>query len=155
MIFALSVGLFFAIPLFTMILSRLIFEEPLPEAMKPILMILVAPFAVGFSAYFATTGEVDIFAEALYMLMLFIINILFGRLSNLLGCCPFKLSWWAVSFPLAASAAASIRYAIFAQTLLTSVIAGIFLALATLIILVLFIRTLAGILRGELQMLTV
>jgi tellurite resistance protein len=154
MIFALSVGLFFAIPLFTMILSRLMFEEPLPEGMKPILMILVAPFAVGFSAYFATFGQVDAFAQALYMLMLFIISILFGQLKNLLNCCPFKLSWWAVSFPLAASAAASIRYAMFAQTLLTNVIACVFLAIATLIILALFIRTLTGIFRGELQMLS-
>jgi tellurite resistance protein len=110
MVFALAVGLFFAIPLFTLIFSRLIFESPLPDALKPSLLILVAPFAVGFSAYAVTAGEIDLFASALYMLTLFVLAVLLPRLVNLPRCCPFRVSWWAVSFPLAASAAASLRY---------------------------------------------
>jgi tellurite resistance protein len=43
--------LFFAVPLFTLIFSRLLFEPPLPAALKPSLLILVAPFAVGYSTY--------------------------------------------------------------------------------------------------------
>ena len=35
MIFALAVGLFLAVPLFTLIFSRLLFEPPLPDALKP------------------------------------------------------------------------------------------------------------------------
>ena len=54
MVFALAVGLFFAIPLFTLIFSSLIFELPMPDALRPSLLILAAPFAVGFSAYSAT-----------------------------------------------------------------------------------------------------
>ena len=42
---ALAVGLFFAVPLFTLIFSRLLFEPPLPDALKPSLLILVAPSA--------------------------------------------------------------------------------------------------------------
>ena len=41
---------FFAFPLFTLILSRLIFEEPMPQPQRPSLLILVATFAVSFSA---------------------------------------------------------------------------------------------------------
>ncbi len=63
MVFALAVGLFFALPLFTLILSRLLFEAPLPAALQPSLLILFAPFAVGFSAYVATTGTVDLFGR--------------------------------------------------------------------------------------------
>jgi tellurite resistance protein len=45
MVLALAVGLFFAVPIFTLIFSRLLFEPPLPDALKPSLLILVAPFA--------------------------------------------------------------------------------------------------------------
>ena len=104
MVLALAVGLFFAVPLFTLIFSRLVFEPPMPDALKPSLLILVAPFAVGYSTYTVTTGQTDLFAEALYMLMLFMLAVLLGQLRNLPACCPFRVSWWAVSFPLAAAA---------------------------------------------------
>jgi tellurite resistance protein len=68
-----AVGLFFAIPLFTLILSRLVFEPPMPDALQPSLLILVAPFAVGFSTYVTTTGQIDLFAQSLYMLTLFML----------------------------------------------------------------------------------
>ena len=72
MVFALAVGLFFAVPLFTLIFSRLLFEPPLPDALKPSLLILVAPFAVGCSTYIVTVGHTDLFSDALFMLTLFL-----------------------------------------------------------------------------------
>ena len=111
MVFALAVGLFFAVPLFTLIFSRILFEPMLPDALKPTLLILVAPSAVGYSAYTVTVGQTDLFAEALYMLTLFLLAVLLGQLRNLPFCCPFRVSWWAVSFPLAASSIAALRFA--------------------------------------------
>jgi hypothetical protein len=49
MVFALAGGLFFAVPLFTLVFSRLVFEPPLPVALKPSLLTLVALFAVVYS----------------------------------------------------------------------------------------------------------
>ena len=43
MVLGLAVGLFFTIPLFTMIFSRLVFEEPLPKPLQASLLILLAP----------------------------------------------------------------------------------------------------------------
>ena len=154
MVFATAVGLFFAVPLFTIILSRLMFEESLPGALQPSLLILVAPFSVGFSAYLASTGAVDGFATALYMLMLFILAVLLTRLYHLRNCCPFRVSWWAVSFPLASSAVAALKYATFAPSLFTDIIAISLLALASLIIALLFVRTAVGIAGGELRSLS-
>lgn len=54
--FGLAVGLFFACPLFTLILSRLIFEEQ-TQPQRPSLLILVATFAVSFSAYLSVVGR--------------------------------------------------------------------------------------------------
>jgi tellurite resistance protein len=154
MVFALAIGLFFAVPLFTLIFSRLLFEPPLPDALKPSLLILVAPFAVGFSTYTVTAGQTDLFAEALYMLMLFILAVLLGQLRYLPTCCPFRVSWWAVSFPLAACSIAALRFATAQPGFITDGIAVALLALATTVILVLFGRTLWGLARGELRTLS-
>jgi tellurite resistance protein len=151
MVFALAVGLFFSVPLFTLILSRLLFEPPLPDALKPSLLILVAPFAVGYSTYTLTVGQTDLFAQALYMLTLFVLAVLLSQLRNLPVCCPFRVSWWAVSFPLAASAIAALRYATADQGAITDCIAIMLLALATLVVAGLFVRTLMGLFRGELR----
>ncbi|HWZ47491.1 MAG TPA: SLAC1 anion channel family protein [Herbaspirillum sp.] len=151
MIFALAVGLFFTIPLFTLIFSRLLFQTPMPSAMQPSLLILVAPFAVGFSAYVTTTGHVDLFATALFYLTLFILAVLLVRIRRLARCCPFRISWWSVSFPLAASAVSTLKFFSYEKNLATEGIAIGLLAFATIIIAALLARTLAGIFNGELR----
>ena len=154
MVFALAVGLFFAVPLFTLIFSRLLFEPPLPNALKPSLMILVAPLAVGYSSYRVTTGQSDLFAEALYMLTLFLLAVLIGQMRSLPICCPFRVSWWAVSFPLAASSIAALRFASAQPGLITDAIAIALLTLATVVIVLLLGRTVLGLVKGELRALS-
>ena len=154
MVFGLAVGLFFAVPLVTMIVSRLLFEAPLPAALQPSLLILVAPFAVGFATYVATTGAIDLFAEALYALTLFMLAVLLPKLAQLGWTCPFRVAWWAVSFPLAASAVAALRVAAAEPSWPTDGVALALLALATLVILWLLVRTLIGLVRGELRTLS-
>ena len=154
MVFCVAVGLFFAVPLFTLIFSRLLFEPPLPDTLQPSLLILAAPFAVGCSSYTLTAGRADLFAQALAMLTLFMLAVLLGRLRHLAACCPFRVSWWAVSFPLAAAAIAAQRLAAAAPNLITDAIALALLGLATLVIAGLLVRTLAGLARGELRTLS-
>lgn len=154
MLMDLAVGLFFAIPLFTLIFARLVFQPRLPDALQPTLLILVAPFAVGYSTYTVTVGTTDLFAQALYLLALFLLAVLLGRLRTLRQCCPFRFGWWAVSFPLAASAIAALRYAAFAPGWLSESVAVAALALATTVIAGLLLRTLTGLARGELRTLS-
>jgi tellurite resistance protein len=154
MVLSLSVGIFFAIPLFTLIFSRLVFEAPLPDNLQPTLLILLAPFAVGFSTYVVTTRQIDLFAESLYMLTLFILAVLVGRLRLMATCCPFRVSWWAVSFPLAAAAITALRFASAEQQMITDGIALALLALSTTVIAGLLVRTAVGILKGELRTLS-
>ena len=154
MVFCLAVGLFFAIPLFTLIFSRLVFEAPLPDALQPTLMILLAPFAVGTSTYIATTGTVDLFAQSLYALTLFMLAVLVGKLRYLGRCCPFRVAWWAVSFPIAAAAVAALRVAMAFPGPTTDTIAIALLAGATAVIAWLLGRTVVGVARGELRTLS-
>jgi tellurite resistance protein len=154
MILSLAVGLFFAVPLFTLIFSRLVFEAPMPDALQPTLLILVAPFSVGFSSYVVTVGRIDLFAESLYFLMLFVLAVLLGRLRTLRQCCPFRVTWWAVSFPLAASTIAALKFAAFDPNWFTVGVAWVLLALATVTIAGLLVRTLSGVVQGELRTLS-
>ena len=154
MVASLAIGLFFAIPLFTLIFSRLVFEAPMPDALQPSLLILVAPFAVGVSTYTVTTATFDLFAEALFMLTLFVLAVLLNRLRNLVVCCPFRVSWWAVSFPLATSAIASLRYATAQPSWLGTLMAVLLLILASVTIGALLVRTLVGLVCGELRTLS-
>jgi tellurite resistance protein len=88
------------------------------------------------------------------MLTLFLLAVLLGQIRHLPLCCPFRLSWWAVSFPLAASSIASLRFAAAEPSLVTDLIAWALLALATLVIGALSARTLWGLARGELRTLS-
>lgn len=154
MVFGLAVGLFFTIPLFTVIFSRLVFEAPLPDALQPSLLILLAPFAVGTSTYIVTSGQVDLFAQALLWLTLFLLAVLLGRLRYLAKCCPFRVAWWAVSFPLAAAAIAALRIDLALRGPVHDFVAVALLALSTVVIVALLIRTLLGVARGELKTLS-
>ncbi len=55
----------------------------MPDALQPLLLILVAPFALGFSTYVTTTGQVDLFAQSLYVLTLFMLAVLLRTLAGL------------------------------------------------------------------------
>lgn len=154
MVAGLAVGLFLSIPLFTLVFTRLVFEPPLPAPLQPTLLVLVAPTAVGMSAYVATTGEVDLFAKSLYAVTIFLLAVLLGRLRHLPSCCPFKMGWWAVSFPLAACAIAALRFADAEPGWASEAIAFVLVALSTVVILWLLGQTLLGMARGELRQLS-
>ena len=70
-------------------------------------------------------------------------------------CSPFRVSWWAASFPLAATAVAALKYADYAKHPVTDAIAAVILALASLIIAVFVVQTLGGVARGKLRELSV
>ncbi|MEJ8857296.1 SLAC1 anion channel family protein [Variovorax robiniae] len=153
-VFALAVGLFFAVPLFTLIMSRLVFEAPMPQALQPSLMILVAPFAVGFSAYLNVAGRLDLFGESLFYLAVFMFAILCPKLLRLRSCSPFHTSWWAVSFPLAALTLAALKFCIERPWWLAQAFALALLAFTTFVIVSMGLRTTVGIAQGGLRELT-
>ena len=144
--FALAIGSVLALVFFTIILARLIHREPLPAAMRPSLMILVAPFEVGFLAYTNFTGTVDGIAAALFFfgLFLLLVPMVFRR------DVPFSPAWWAISFPIAALANAALKYAATYPSWPSSVVAVALLCFLTGALAVLAVRTLASLLNGKL-----
>lgn len=151
MVFSVAVGFAFALPLLSMVLTRLMQEEALPAPLQPTLLLLSAPFSVGFSAYTATTGHIDLFAEGLVMVMFFTLAIVAGRLRALLAAHSFRLSWWAASFPLAAATLAALRYADYAQHVVADGLALLLLATTTVCIAAFAAHTLRAAFKGELH----
>lgn len=131
MVFATAAGLVLGLPLLALVFARLILR---PSSPQPALLILLAPFSVGFSACVAVTGAVDTFARSLFYLAVFMLTVLLPRVYAMVRERPFEFSWWALSFPLAATAAAAQRYAAAWPSLPGRIVALALLALSTLVI---------------------
>lgn len=145
---AVAIGTVLALLFFTMILSRLIHHDPLPAPMKPSMIILIAPFEVGFLAYVNVTGRVDMFAALLFYFGLFLFIVLATKVFR--RGIPFGASWWAVSFPMAALSNAALKYAAASDAWPLRAVAGVILLALTAVIAVLFVRTIHYLFNGRL-----
>jgi tellurite resistance protein len=104
--FYFSVGFFFWIILFTIFLYRAIFHAQLPEKFIPTFFILLAPPAVGFISYMRITASWDNFSVFLLLMTYFFIALLIMMYKSFTQL-KYFMSWWAFTFPLAASTIAS------------------------------------------------
>lgn len=98
-----SVGIFFWIIVFAILLNRIIFHNQLAAKFMPTMFILIAPPAVGFIAYFKMYGVIDLFAMMMFNLALFFTLLVAFMYKNFWKI-KFFISWWAFVFPLAAMA---------------------------------------------------
>ncbi|MFW5642000.1 MAG: SLAC1 anion channel family protein [Roseicyclus sp.] len=144
-----SVGLLFWLTLLTLVFNRLIFHDPLPGKLRPTLVILIAPPAVGLLAWLELNGgQLDAFAHVLMSLALFFAALVAVQVPALLRL-PFAMSFWALSFPLAALTTALFRYAGLTGSEPYRLVALGLLGLLALTILALGLRTIRAALAGE------
>lgn len=101
----LTSGLFFWAVLSAILFYRLIFHQPIHQRLLPTFFILLAPPAVGFIAYMRTLQSWDLFSQTLLSLLIFFLIFLLFIRKSFTGI-SFYISWWAFSFPLAASGVA-------------------------------------------------
>jgi len=147
-LFAGAVGGVLALVLFAMIVSRLVHQASLAPAMVPSLMILVAPFAVGFLAYVNIAGTMDRFAGLLFYFALFMFAVVTPRVFR--PSIKFSPGWWAISFPLAALVNAALVYAEFRASAPLRALAMGLLGFLSIALAVLTWRTLRILLNGQL-----
>jgi tellurite resistance protein len=143
-----AVGAVLALVLFATIFSRLVHRDPLAPAMTPSLMILVAPFAVGFLAYSNIMGGIDRFAALLFYFALFMFAVVSPRVFR--PGVRFSPGWWAIGFPMAALVNAALKYAEFRGSGPLSVLAAVLLGALSLALAILTARTLRMALDGRL-----
>ena len=144
-----SVGLLFWIVLLTLVFNRLIFHDPLPGKLRPTLVILIAPPSVAFLAWIELNGGgIDALAHVLVSVALFFAAVVAVQLPPLLRL-PFAMSFWALSFPLAALTTAVFRYGALSGAGGYRVAGFALLGLLTLTILALSVRTVRAALAGD------
>lgn len=148
LLLSLGIGSVIAVLFLTLIFARLIHRSALPVAMSPSLMILAAPFEVGFLAYTAYRGNVDAFGSLLFYFGLFLFALIGIRL--LRSSPPFAPGWWAIGFPMAALTLAALKYSAARELLALNLLAMGLLTLLTATILVLTVRTLYLLAAGRL-----
>lgn len=144
-----SAGLMFWVVLLSLVMHRLMFHTPIPAPLLPSMAILIAPPAVGFIAYYQLSGQIDAFAHILLNVAYVFAVLVLIQLPKILRL-PFSLSWWALSFPVAALSVASFLYASLIPVPYAHMIIG-FVALVALLIIIfgLLFRTGLAIARGQ------
>lgn len=143
-----AVGMMFWGILLTLVMNRLIFHDPIPGALFPTMVILIAPPSVAFVAYLKMNGGVvDGFARALIYAGYFFAALVLVEVPKLTRL-PFSLSWWALSFPLAALALASFLFARIEETTFHQVVGLVALVALVGVVLALFWRTGVAMSRG-------
>jgi len=146
--FFFSIGIFFWIVLFALILNRIIFHHQLAVKFMPTLFILIAPPAVGFIAYFKLYHTIDTFAMMLFNLALFFTLLVAFMYKNFLNI-KFFISWWAFVFPLAAMAIASMLLYTQMHDTFLFVFSHIMIAVVTVVIVIVLFNTLLTMKQGE------
>jgi tellurite resistance protein len=144
-----GIGIIFIFMMMTIIISRLFFHAQLPVNVQPSLLILVAPFALAFNGYEGLSGVQDITASVFFYFCLFLLLIFGSKIWLLPKCCPFQVSWWSVSFPLASVSVACLRYAQKQPDAVHQVLAAFVLLVTTLVIVYLLVQTVYQIWRGR------
>ena len=146
--FYFAVGFFFWIILSAIFIYRVIFHAQLPEKFVPTFFILLAPPAVGFISYLRMTASWDSFAIFMLLLTYFflaLLAVLYKSFTRL----KFFMSWWAFTFPLAATTIASVVAFQVTHALVFEGIAWIMLSVTILAILVVARQTFMHIRIGE------
>ena len=128
-----SVGMFFWIVLFALILNRIIFHHQMASKFMPTLFILIAPPAVGFIAYVKLYGHIDTFALMLFNMGLFFTFLVAFMYKNFIKI-KFFISWWAFVFPVAAMAISSMLMFSKTHDVILFALSYILIAVVTIIV---------------------
>ena len=108
--FFFSVWLIMWAVMFTIIMNRIIFHNPLAQKLMPTLFILIAPPAVALlSLTILNNWEITQLAKMLFYFAMFMFVIIISKI-NVLSKLKFFMSWWAYSFPMAVTTTATILF---------------------------------------------
>jgi tellurite resistance protein len=128
--------------LMVIIFTRLLFQAELAAPMYPTLLLLSVPFTMTYSIYDTLTGgRTDMIASFLFFNALFMAAVFGRKIFFSMLRFQFSVSFWTVSFPLAALTVAAFRYANHSSILFVKVIPFLLLALTSSIIIALFFQT--------------
>lgn len=153
-IFYFSIGMFFWIVLFTIILNRIIFHHQLASKFLPTLFIFIAPAGVGFVAYMKINGalsggmNLDFFGYMIYDIGLFFALLLLF-MSREFFKIKFAITWWAYTFPMAAITLATILMYSITKSSVMFALAQLLIVVTTVIIAIVSVFTIKAIFKKD------
>jgi tellurite resistance protein len=104
-------------------------------------MILTTPLALAFTVYHQLEGKYDIVSGALFYFNIFLLLILGSKVVLVTISCPFKVTWWAISFPLSAVTIPALIYCQHRSDTFHQLFAASLLVLVTFLVIYLLIMT--------------
>ena len=144
-----SVGVFFWVILFAVLINRIIFHHQLAGKFMPTLFIFIAPPAIAFIAYFKMFGVADdMFALVMFNLALFFTILVAFMYKNFIKI-KFFISWWAFTFPLAAMTIASMLMYSKTQDIILMYLSYAMMTVTTVVISIVIYKTIKNMLAFE------
>jgi tellurite resistance protein len=143
-----AIGIVFVMVFFVIISYRLVHLEPPILFLKPTLLLMSAPFEVGFLAYVSTKTQVDELGSILFFFGFFIFIIAFFIVFT--RDLPFMTSWWGACFSMGALANASLKYALLSHMVTMKYLSLILLSGSGLLTTVTLYLTLHALFTGKL-----
>ena len=148
-VFFFSVGMFFWLVLFSIMMYRIIFHHPLAKKLIPTFFIFIAPPSVAFISYFRiTNGSIDMMSIFLYSIAIFTLILLLFMVKQY-DTKEFFISWWAYTFPLAAVTIATLLIYMTYRSGFLYFISVILILLTTFVVGFVTFRTVQECLKGK------
>ncbi len=140
-VFCVAIGLVTGIPIIALLFAHSIFSKHVPDAVQPSLMILMAPFGMGYITY-TSTFHADIFTELFINAGIFMFWPVVFKIVHVMRRSTFCMGWWACSFPTMAFANGVLHYSTDYPVFWTRALGLGLLLFGTTLILYLSIKTL-------------
>ena len=140
-VFCVAIGIVTGIPVIALLLTRSIIGRPLPDAVQPSLMILMAPFGMGYITYSETFGP-DNFTFLFICAGMFLLVPITIKVLSVMATTPFRMGWWATSFPSMAFVNGVLKFSMDYPVFWTRALGLVLLVCATTLILYLSAKTL-------------
>lgn len=152
--FFFSIGMFFWVVMFAIILNRIIFHHQLAAKFLPTLFIFIAPAGIGCIAYqkidFAISGtmQINMFGYALFDIGLFFTILLFAMWKEF-SKIGFSITWWAYTFPMAAITIATMMVFTITKSVALFWLSQILIVVTTLLVGLVLAKTITAVKQRE------
>lgn len=144
-----SISVAFTPFIFGFVLYRLVVGPPLPDAMKPVTFILLVPPSVIFLNYPVVSSRAAGFEIEMLFFIAWLLAFALAINARHVARWPFTPAWWAMTFPLSALAAASLRHLEAHPGLVASVLAVLALVVTNVVVGVVLVRSLLALVAGR------
>lgn len=140
-IFCVAIGLVTGIPVIALLFAHAMFAENMrAPAVQPSLMILMAPFGMGYITYTQTFAP-DNFTALFINAGIFLFWPIALKIIYVMRTSPFRMSWWACSFPTMAFVNGVLHFSVDHPVAWTHALAAFLLLFGTSLLLYLSFKT--------------